>query len=157
MPTSALVVAVLLNGVPINFGNVPPRLKPHSKDGVLVVPVRQVLESIGADVSANNMKGRRNYDEVYVTYNGKETSLRETYKIEYTKIDQGLKTFMWPAGNKLPDQYRYCYITSTYYSEVKPGFEKTYRLMMPLGFLSSTFGFSLRWNAEKQIASIETK
>lgn len=80
---------------------------------------------------------------------GKETKLRA----EYTKFFEQANHLSWPAKDKISKAY----IASNPYNDVVPGYEKMYRLMMPIGFLSSAFGFSIKWNGETKVVKITTQ
>ena len=58
-----------------------------------MVPVRPVLEAIGAKVDYGSTAGtRKNFFEAYVTYKGKEVSLLD----EYALFSIGMVRVHWP-------------------------------------------------------------
>jgi hypothetical protein len=156
MPTSVLTVIVLLNGVPVDFGPVPQELKPSLKDGVVVVPVCLVLEGIGAKVDTNSVSAtRKNYSEVYVTYQGKEIALRQEYLIASKRAKQ----VYWPSQRKAPiANIASAFVALAHKASASnpTGMSMVSRLMMPVGFLADTFNFSLKWDEKRRSVEINT-
>jgi hypothetical protein len=148
MLSSGLAVLVLLNGTPIDFGAVP-EFQPYLQDGVVMVPVRPVLEAMGATVDYGSVGGtRKSYYEAYVTYKGKEVALRS----EYARFAKLAERTYWPRQFKPIKAQEVSGFVPPSGGKYYEGYAS--RVMMPLGFLSSTFNFSLKWDAKKKAAYI---
>lgn len=144
MTTTALAVVLLINGTPVDFGKVPAHLKPSIENGVILVPVRQVMEAVGAKVEFGGHVRR-----TYVTYKGRRVAVFQ----EYTKRYNSIRNIFYPKP--LPQQ-PLDFLRETSYAEAK-GNTKVYRLVLPLGFLADTFGFSLKWDNEKKVVQVRAK
>jgi hypothetical protein len=156
MPTSALTIVILLNGTPIDFGPLPKGFKPSFRDGVIMVPVRPMLEAIGAKVDTNSTSAtRKNWYEVYVTYQGKEVKLLEEYSIVSKRGGQ----LYYPLKRKAPTVFMargFMALPFHVTPENPTGMGLVSRYVMPLGFLATTFNFSLKWDEKRKIVEITT-
>ncbi len=86
-----LPVMLLINGSPLNLEKVPEVFEPTLAYNVVIVPVRPVLESIGAKVDYDIDK---NYGKIFVTYKGKRIDLMA----DYTQVSKQAQSLTWPSS-----------------------------------------------------------
>ncbi|MBU5670060.1 N-acetylmuramoyl-L-alanine amidase [Peptoniphilus sp. MSJ-1] len=121
-------------GVTVDRKEIKSEFKPYIKEGRTFVPIREVTESIGAKVDWNNKD-----KSVTITLNGKAIQMKinsKDVKIDgkNTKVDK----------DQVPQL--------TLYSSPR----KETKTMVPLRFISETFGYDVDWNNDAVRAEITT-
>lgn len=125
-------------GVTVDEKEIKSDFKPYIKEGRTFVPIREVTESIGAKVDWDNKD-----KSVTITLNGKAIQMKinsEDVKIDgkNTKVDK----------DQVPQL--------TLYSSPR----KETKTMVPLRFISETFGYDVDWNNDAiraEITTVKTK
>lgn len=121
-------------GVLVNNESLKTDFSPYIKDGRTFVPIREITEKLGADVK----------------WNGKDKSIRITLNGDV--INMQINNPMVTVNDKKIELDEAQAPQLALYSSPR----KETKTMVPLRFISETFGYSVDWNNDKVRAEIST-
>lgn len=122
-------------GVLINEDSLKTDFSPYIKEGRTFVPIREITEKLGADVKWNGKD-----KSIKITLNGDVINMQ----IDNSKVTVNDKKIELDRA-QAPQLALYC----------KP--RKETKTMVPLRFISETFGYNVDWNNDKVRAEISTE